>query len=429
MPETPTDIAAQLIDEPAGVTTGCSVPRGKRAAFVPLLTFCVFALVAWHLLETTRFPAPDELQHISYAAFLQQTNRLLPQFAKQKTLEADDFSRWNARPNYIGHPSPFYLLIGLSLDRTLPPDQAVMAPRLVSATLLLCGVALTLWAGFESFRRDRVALLLFCLIFAFCPELVSVSRQVTNDSLAVLGGALAYWGASSADRRWSAYAAGLGLVLALWAKLNAGLEMGLLLPLVLALQRPLQPRWLGALAVSGLIGAVPYFLFLRDDGSLVPVTAESIGHFIHMGSLADYSWAFPLRLGYTWGLHWINHWPITRGIDILTVVLFWAMMACTVFTAAIARRALPEPGATVALAAPLAFFAVLPIQFWFAATSLGYSLPAASFRYYLPLWPALAHSLAYSVVSPSTIWSRAVVTAIGGAALGCGLACGAGWLG
>src|SRR3712207_8254732 len=29
-------------------------------------------------------------------------------------------------PNYLGHPSPFYVLMALVLDRTLPPRQAIL---------------------------------------------------------------------------------------------------------------------------------------------------------------------------------------------------------------------------------------------------------------------------------------------------------------
>jgi hypothetical protein len=74
------------------------------------------------LIATTKFPSAfDELEHISYAAHLQETGRLLPRFEEQKTLSPGDLGRWDDRPNYLGHPSPFYLLMALLLDRTLPP--------------------------------------------------------------------------------------------------------------------------------------------------------------------------------------------------------------------------------------------------------------------------------------------------------------------
>jgi hypothetical protein len=59
---------------------------------------------------------------------------------------------------------------------------------------------------------------------------------------------------------------------------------------------------------------------------------------------------------------------------------------------------------------------VLPIHLWFASTNLGFSLPAASFRYYLPLWPPLAHAVASGVIAASAPW-RTVLATISLAAL------------
>lgn len=105
--------------------------RLKFNQAVPLLCLLASCLIGLNLIATKAYPAPfDELQHISYAAFLQETGRLLPKFEEQKTLFVEDMSRWSDRPNYLGHPSPFYLFIGLFLDlyaRARPGDP-VAAP-------------------------------------------------------------------------------------------------------------------------------------------------------------------------------------------------------------------------------------------------------------------------------------------------------------
>ena len=191
---------------------------GGMLRVIPIACLLLFSGTCLALIATTRFPgAFDELEHISYAAHLQETGRLLPRFDEQRTLSPGDMGRWDDRPNYLGHPSPFYVLMALVLDRTLPPRQAILMPRLASAALLLVGVALALGAGRRQFGRDRTALLLFCLAVALCPKLLAVSGQVSNDSLAFLGGALAYRGASEEERCcWRGPAAiGLGLALAL----------------------------------------------------------------------------------------------------------------------------------------------------------------------------------------------------------------------
>ncbi len=242
----------------------------------------------------------------------------------------------------------------------------------------------------------------------------------------MLGGALAYWAVSSPGRRWSAPVAALGLLLAFWAKLNAGLSVAVLLAVVFLLQRQIRPRWLLFHALGGLVGVVPYLLMLRTYGALVPVTAESVGNVAHLNSFGGYVPAFLLNLGYTgytWGFSRTGQWPIANVTDILTVLAFWAMMGCTVVGAWFARERLPGARPVLAMAAPLAFAAVLPVHFWFSATDLSYSLPAASFRYDLPLWPALAHTMAYAVMAAPKVVYRAALIAIGAFALGFGWGC------
>ncbi|MDQ2802985.1 MAG: hypothetical protein M3Y41_09995, partial [Pseudomonadota bacterium] len=278
------------------------VPALALKRLIPLVCFLAFSVIALSLIATRPYPgAFDELEHVSYAAFLQETGRLLPKFEAQRTLRVDDMGRWNDRPNYLGHPSPFYVFIGLFLDRTLVPGRAVLLPRLASAGLLLAGVALALWAGRRHFGQDRVALLVFCAMLALCPKLLAVSSQVTNDSLAFLGGALAYWGASLDERRrWAALAGvTLGLVFALWAKPNAGLAVGAWLGMFVLLRRPRRRGLPLALAAGVLVGAIPYLLIVRDYGALVPVTVEQFGHVRQLGGFADYVPAFLLLVGST----------------------------------------------------------------------------------------------------------------------------------
>lgn len=390
-------------------------------ALAPLL---LFVGIAAGLITTTSFPAPDELEHVSYAAHLREAGTVLPEFEAQRTLVPTDFSQWDTRPNYIGHPSAYYLFIGSFLDRSLPPQQAVLLPRLASLGLLLAGLAVALAAGARSFGRDRTALAVFCIGLPLCPEMLSITRQVTNDSLAVLGGALAYWGASGQDRpRWrSGVGIALGLVCALWAKPNAGLEVGLFLAALAALRGSGRSGLLLPAALGGLIGTVPYLLMVRDYGALVPVTAEGVWEVRHMADFREYLPVFLSNLGYTWGLLKTGVWPIPTAAGVLTIVAFWAMMGCVVVGAWPARQQLSDPRAAVAAAAVIAFLLVLPIHLWFASAKLGYSVPAASFRYYLPLWPALVHALAWAVLAARRPWHRVLFVSIGGAALGLGLA-------
>jgi len=382
---------------------------------IPLLCFLASCLIGLNLIATKAFPSAfDELEHISYAAFLQETGRLLPKFEEQRTLSVEDLGRWNDRPNYLGHPSPFYLFESLFLDRTLAPDRAIRLPRLTSAGLLFVGVAVSLWAGWRHFGRNRVALSVFCLALALCPKLLAVSGQVTNDSLAFLGGALAYCGASMNERRrWPGLATvALGLTFALWSKPNAGLAVGAWLG-VFAMRGALHRSGLLLALAAGLaVGAIPYWFIVKDYGALVPVTVEQFGNVSQLESFASYLPAFLLTVGSTWSFSQTGIWPMTSPADLAAAGLFWAMIACAVLGGIIALRRGWTAGHAIAAAAPVAFALVLPIHLWFAAAKLGYSLPAASFRYYLPLWPPLAHTLAYAIAAARIPWHRLVIASI-----------------
>lgn len=413
-----TETVALVTSRRSGVRKHPLQPTIKALVSVPLL---LFVAIAVNLINTTNFPAPDELEHVSYAAHLQETGRTLPRFKEQNTLSSDDLRQWEARPNYIGHPSPYYVFISWFLTRSPSPQHAVLVPRLASLGLLLVGLTVALWAGMRVFKQDKLALAVFCIGLTFCPELLSISRQVTNDSLAFLGGALAYWGAyTPGRRRWSSDAGvALGLMLALWAKPNAGLEVGLFLAVVIALQQPRSSRLVAWITIGGLVGSLPYILIVLDHATIIPVTAEDVRSVRHMQSFADYFPAFVFNVGYTWGFISIPTWPVTMD-GILISAAFWMTMGFAVLGAWPARLPLSARHTHLAAAGATAFALVLPIHLWFASANLGYSVPAASFRYYLPLWPALIHAFACAVQDASEPWRRTTAACVGGTALAFG---------
>jgi hypothetical protein len=386
---------------------------------IPVICGLLFLVACVASIGLTEFPGIfDELEHISYAARFQETGSVLPSFEEQRTLSLGDMSRWDNRRNYLAHPSPFYVFVALVLDRSLPPAQAILAPRLASAGLLLIGVIAALDAGRRQFGRDRLALLLFCLSVGLCPKLIAVSGQVSNDSLAFLGGALAYWGASEDERSYcrGPTAIGLGLLLALWAKLNAGLAVGAFAGIFLLLSARLRFSLLLSVGIGIVVGSIPYLFIVTRYGRLVPLAAEDFGKVIQLDGFATYLPVFLLTLGNTWGISHTGAWPITQVSDVLTIFLFWAMIAGAARGSQLAWRYRHEPRAAIAVAGSAAFVLVVPIHLWFASTSLGFSLPAASFRYYLPLWPPLAHAIAFGVMAAAAPW-RAVLATISFAAL------------
>lgn len=375
---------------------GMSAKMRELRWFVPVLFAALFFVNSLTLQRMVPFPGGfDELQHISYAASLQESGSLLPRFEKQNNLSQDDFRRWTDVPNHVGHPSPFYLLVALLLDRSLSPEQAVFVPRLASIFLLWIGVALTLATGLRHFEKDNRAALVFCFAVALCPKLGAISSQVTNDSLSFLGGALVYSGLSGSEKwgRWRLVFVAAGVAFAFWSKPNAALAVGVWLAGYLLIVRHLRPEFLLPVCFGAAVGFLPYIHILWSYGTLVPVAAEHLGTVrdYQLGDLGAYLPIFFLNLGYTW--------PVSQTGGPVTVALFWTIIACAVLAGGLAWRRKGEGDAAMAVAGPAAFVLVLPIHLWFAATSLGFSIPAASFRYYLPLWPPLAHAISFGVMA------------------------------
>lgn len=385
----------------------------RRAGLaVPLTLAGVFAL--W-LVVTNPFPGPDELEHVSYAAILQETGRLVPRFESQVTLYRNDLTLWSDRVNYVGHPSPYYLYVAQFLDRALPLDDAIARVRLASLVLLLGGVVAGWAGGMRAFAGDRVAAWGFALGIAWCPEVLTVASQVNNDAMAILAGGMAYWAAVRNGAWGRAMMAG-ALAVALWAKPNAGLEVGLFAGFAWLLAPRRDWRGLAALVAGGVIGLLPTVPIVLRYGAVVPVAAESIWPVRSMGGFGEYWPVFLANIGQTWGFMATAAWPL-EAPGWVRAASCWAMLGCAGLGGALALRRVSEPGARVAAAAVLAFAVVLPLHLGFASTRLGFSVPAASFRYDLALWPGLLHALMYAAGAVRRPWARKAVLGVGAAAL------------
>ncbi len=375
--------------------------------------FALFVTIALLLVFTKPYPSAfDELEHVAYAVFLQETHEWRPMFEAMYDLPWDSLTRWDTRPNYLGHPSPFYWYETLFLDRSLPLNQAITLLRMGSASLVTIGVGLSLRAGARAFASDRLALIVFCGLVALCPKLLAITGQVTNDALACLAGGVAYWAALSQGRRGSLFAAALAMTLALWAKPNAGLAVGAVLGCYAILRCGTRPALIPALALGAAIGLIPVGLIVAKYGSLVPVTVEQFGGITSVPGILPYLPAFLFNLAYTLCFNQTGAWPVPGPGAVLAVALVWALLATTTLGGWLAwRRGHWDGPAVVAIIAPVAFLVVLPIHFWFSASKLGGSLPAASFRYYLPIWPFLAHATATAIARSGAVlrWGVAVL--------------------
>ncbi len=369
-----------------------------------------------YLIWTKPFPSAfDELEHVSYAAYVQETLDWRPMFEVMQTLDPAGLGHWDQRPNYLGHPAPFYWYESLFLDRTMELHRAVTAVRAASGLLLASGVLLALLAGWQVFGHSRAATLVFGALVALCPKLLAVGGQVTNDALAVLAGGLAYWGLVTDGRRgWAA--AGAGLTLACWAKPNAALAVGAVLGIYALLRLRERPGLPVALLLGGLAGSVPYGPIYGKYGALVPITVEQFGQ-VHQVPGWEYGPVFFVNVAYTFCFSQTGTWPLPDAAGLVMAGLVWTLLLLAAVTGAAAAVRTPRRTAEwITIAAPLAFSAVLPIHLYFSAVKLGGSVPAASFRYYLPIWPFLVHGLAHAVQA-GPAWCRVLVSSLAGAAL------------
>ena len=392
---------------------------------IPLLAFAAFAGLALLLVWTKHYPSGfDELEHVAYVAHLQETHEWRPMFEAMLDLPVDSLTHWDTRPNYLGHPGPFYWYETMFLDRSLPLGAAILRVRLASAALASAGIALALWAGWRVFGRDRLALLVFATLAALSPKLLATTGQVTNDALAILAGGLAYWGVCTEARHRNAglLACGMAIMLALWAKPNAALAVGAVLGFYTLLRLRERPSLALVLTVGAVVGSVPYWFILAKYGALVPITVEQFGGVRSVPGLA-YIPAFLFTVAYTFCFDQTGTWPIPGLGAVLAAALVWALLAMVLAGGVMALRDRGRAGTSaarlIAIAAPLAFLAVLPIHLGFSLTKLAGSLPAASFRYYLPIWPFMAHAIAYAITGGSAAL-RWTIVALAAAALAVG---------
>ena len=387
-------------------------PSIMSASAAPCRIAFVLFLAAGLVLLARILPVPsgyDELQHLSYVAAVQERPTLRPPFAAMRVLDVDDLRAWTAAANWHSHPAVFYLLATPLLDRALPVAEALLPLRLVAFALVAIGVAVVLAAGMRLFAQDPAARLGFCLLVALAPQFVLAAAHFNNDAMGVLGGALAYGALALRAGRGRDALLAAGIVLAFWAKLNAGLLVGAWAFGVALLLR--DPRLAAVSVAACAVGALPHLDTLWLHGALVPVTYDSVHRADAVpGPLAERVAVFAARFALSWGFAMTGH-PVNA-------VAFVALLGCILWGAWVAlRRGARAPREAVALAGVGAFLLLLAVQAAYAIGPLAGSTAAAQFRYHFPLWPMLAHAAVLPATQPATPAGRRIVMALLAASL------------
>jgi hypothetical protein len=209
------------------------------AVYVSVWLLCL-AKILYFTVNLTPGVTPDEIAHVSYVAYLEESGRLIPEVTEMRILNAD--AGWSRRPSYLMHP-PFYyhllrLLPGAQLQAETTPELTLSLRR---ANLWLSAVALTLmlWIGLR-LEMHLLLHLLYAVTLGSVPMLCFGAAGVNNDSLALAAGALTIIAlcrrieGSSSLLNTAMIGAGAGL--ALLAKATAGLLCCLMVALCLGWQ-------------------------------------------------------------------------------------------------------------------------------------------------------------------------------------------------
>ncbi len=369
-----------------------------------------------------RFPSSlDELQHLSFIRAMQARPRLLPDYDNLRVL-AGPAGGFTDAPNYLNHPSPYYLLMA-PLDRLT--GGSVLGLRLVNLGLSLAAVAILLVAGFQVLKgwRERAV---FAGALVLFPKLGAVAGLINNDNGALLAVAVAVFGLVAWQRapsRGAALILALGVTLCGWTKLTVLLMIGASVVIAEALRlwrgRTLADMAAYAVLAAGFaIAAIPSLANLAAYGRLLhhsDVFTVPMAERITL-SFLQYVWLF---LGYM-----AEKWAALEPTDLiqrLGLALVVALAATAVFLGLRERDGdTSDPdeqaGWRVAVAMILATLPILAIHIYFGWRTYredGF-LEMAQMRYYYGLWPGFALGLGLLWLRfPRPAWRRPLTMATG----------------
>jgi hypothetical protein len=255
------------------------------------------------------FPAPiDELEHLSFVRAMEREPPMFPDYT-QLLIFDPDLSKFSATPNYLNHPSLYYLAMA-TLDRPQAgPDVSARRLRLFNTALSTLAVAIMLLAGAAGFP-DAGSRLTFGLFLVLFPKSNILGGLINNDNLAFLAAAMTFAGLLPFLRRqdvWGAVLTGVGLALAGWSKRNIAIMLGFSAAICVLLEilRPPRPP-LGKFGHTGAIAAVGIIPTLHNLAMLGQPLFLSTTH--NAVSLADrpelsfpnYFWLFLRQLASKW---------------------------------------------------------------------------------------------------------------------------------
>ena len=334
------------------------------------------------------FPSSyDEIAHISFVKAMADAPVLFPHYGNYVLLDPKDLGVWTHEPNYLAHPSLYYLFMAPIWTLS---GGSVLALRLTDVALSSLGLALTATAGAKLIVAPRTRLLFILLVFCF-PKNPIIGGIVSNDNFVLIAAGLFFWGCASEKHRILLLS--LALILAGWTKLTALVGLGaaagfLVLYSTLRDRKPLFQRGHFVLAFALLLGFLPCAVNWLRTGYLLYVPQNSF-------------WVVPLDQREDLSI--FTFVPVFFGRIIDKFPAADKMMNDALPLAAlvlVSFAALRSEGEEKARRVAMSFLAALaifvPIHFsyaWQTFLSAGQTIDAQP-RYYNELWPGFALALA-----------------------------------
>lgn len=229
--------------------TRSAAPKLGRHDYRHLLIIAIYAIMLLYFVGKMLFYSnyvahfPDEIQHISYVAYLESTGHVIPDFAHMTTLSPENsvdkaadlpsgsYTFSKSGFNYLGHPPLYYQLMRLSRGVTVSGGVVsvhIMQLRLFSMLLATLAMLLIFYLGYSRIsKRQPVFHLLYATICVSVPMLAYVSAGVNNDTLSLIAFTVFLLGLIRfAERKRNAgtyFLIAAGVMLSFLAKLTAGM--------------------------------------------------------------------------------------------------------------------------------------------------------------------------------------------------------------
>ena len=396
---------------------GDSVRRASVLSLLFIVLFAISAGVSAYRKDITR--GFDELAHVSYIASLQQNETLWPRLETLRMLNPQTL-HFTPEPNYLNHPSPYYLLLAWIGPKIEGHLGAPFIHRLLNVAIVVLGLIAAIAIPF---RLGFDALEIYALIVSMLaiPFLAPLAGAVNNDNLAFTGGALALFSVvvflKERRDKWL-YAALIGVVISSAAKLTGLLLTGGFIACVLGylvLRGEFHTRWTAPVLIAALLAAAPYIAFILQYGSPAPDT-QAQSELLRSGAQAT-GWNGSERLSLiSYTAHFIGEF-FSQWIPVLKErsLFNYAMLALPAATVLLAfagfcvsvnrlRQHSEHPLDILVIAGWLAILFTFSFHFAFSYQrhlATGWMLDAYP-RYYLPLAvivPLAALSLAKALPS------------------------------